>query len=354
MDVSLQNPCCKQYFSKLLNEERPHINWETGEATFIDINSFTTAEVEQQMKRMKFGKATGPDQIPIEALQSLGVVGLEMVTHLLNSMLSTGMIPDIWRHSILVPIYKGKGDHRDCSNYRGIKLLSHSMKLLERLLDSRLRQLTNESANQFGFRQGRSTIDPAFALLLYLQDKHEDGKDQHNAFVDLEKAYDTVPRDYIQRVLWCRHVPEQYVALINNMYKESRTKMQTKHGQTEDFLVSVGVHQGSALSPYLFILCIDEMTHHLIHSKPENNLELLFANDFMLTANSSQVLQNRLEIWRDVMESHGLKFSRRKTEFMSLVENENLQLQGIQLNKVDCFKYLGVTMSVTGNTEQDI
>ena len=278
----------KQYFSKLLNEERPHINWETGEATFMDINSFTTTEVEQQMKWMKFGKATGPDQIPIEALQSLGAVGLEMVTHLLNSMLSTGTIPDTWRHSILVPIYKGKGDHRDCSTYRGINLLCHSMKLLERLLDSRLRQLTNVSANQFGFRPGRSTIDPAFALLLYLQGEQKDGKDQHKAFVELEKAYDTVLRDYIQRILQCRHVPEQY----NSMYKESRTKLQTKHSQAEDFLVSVGLHQGSALRPYLFILCIDEMTHHFIHSKQENNLELLFADDLVLTANSSQVLQN--------------------------------------------------------------
>ena len=138
------------------------------------------------------------------------------------------------------------------------------------------------------------------------------------------------------------------------MYKENRTKIQTKHGHAEDFLVYVGLHQGSALSPYLFIVCIDEMTRHLIHSKPENNLELLFADDLVLTANSSQVLQNRLEIWRDVMESHGLKFSRKKTEFMSSVENENLQLQGIQVNKVDRFKYLGVTMSVNGNTEQDI
>ena len=105
------------------------------------------------------------------------------------------------------------------------------------------------------------------------------------------------------------------------MYKESRTKIQTKHGQTEDFLVSVGLHQGLALSPYLFILCIDKMTRHLIHSKPENNLELLCADDLVLTANSSQVLQNRLEIWRDVMESHGLKqgcpnFLRRGPDFL--------------------------------------
>ena len=128
------------------------------------------------------------------------------------------------------------------------------MKLLERLLDSRLRQRTKVSAHQFDFRTGRSTIDPAFALLLYLQDKHEDGKDQHTAFVDLEKAYDKVPRDYIQRVLRCRHVPEQYLALINNIYKESRTKIQTKHGQTEDFLVSVGLHQGLAVNPY-FSFC---------------------------------------------------------------------------------------------------
>nr|GFD03047.1 retrovirus-related Pol polyprotein LINE-1 [Tanacetum cinerariifolium] len=68
-------------------------------------------------------------------------------------------MPDEWRLSEVIPIYKNKGDAQAYSNYRGIKLLSHTMKLWERVIEKRLRRESRVSENQFGFMPGRSTTE---------------------------------------------------------------------------------------------------------------------------------------------------------------------------------------------------
>jgi uncharacterized Zn finger protein len=73
-------------------------------------------------------------------------------------------MPDEWRRSILVPIFKNKGDIQNCTNYRGIKLMSHTMNLWERVIEHRLRKLTIVSKNQFGFMPGRSTMETIFLI----------------------------------------------------------------------------------------------------------------------------------------------------------------------------------------------
>ena len=73
-------------------------------------------------------------------------------------------MPNDWRKSRMVPIFKGKGDVLDCNNYICIKLMSHTMKLWERMTEARLREITKIADNQFGFIPGKSTTEPIFAL----------------------------------------------------------------------------------------------------------------------------------------------------------------------------------------------
>jgi hypothetical protein len=117
------------------------------------------SEVKNVLKRMKGGKAMGPDGIPIEVWMTLGDVVIVWLTKLFNIIFQSNKMPDEWRQSILVPIFKNKGDVPSCTNYRGIKLMSHTIKLWERIIEHRLRGVTNVTENQFGFMSGRSTIE---------------------------------------------------------------------------------------------------------------------------------------------------------------------------------------------------
>nr|GFB87820.1 retrovirus-related Pol polyprotein LINE-1 [Tanacetum cinerariifolium] len=102
-------------------------------------------------------------------------------------------MPDEWRFSEVIPVYS-KGDAQACSNYRGIKLLSHTMKLWERVIERRLRRESRVSENQFGFMPGRSTTEAIHLLRSLMEKYRERQRDLHMAFLDLEKAYDSVPR----------------------------------------------------------------------------------------------------------------------------------------------------------------
>ena len=156
----------KTYFEKLLNEENPRSVRGDGWQNHGMTREVTRTEVNNAMKKMKNAKATGPDEIPVEAWRSLGDMGIEMLTELMRKIWKEETMPAEWRESIITPIYKEKGDIQDCGNYRGIKLMSHTMKIWEKIIDQKLREETTIGEEQFGFMPGRSTTDAISVLRL--------------------------------------------------------------------------------------------------------------------------------------------------------------------------------------------
>ena len=99
-------------------------------------------------------------------------------------------MPNSWRSSYLIPLYKGKGDSRECNNYRSIKLMAHTMKIYERLINTRLRGIVKLNENQCGFVEGKSTLDAIQSLRILIEKHRENNTDLHMVFIDLEKAFD--------------------------------------------------------------------------------------------------------------------------------------------------------------------
>ena len=209
---------------------------------------------------MKAGKAAGPSGLVVDIISAAGKAGMEGLLKICQKFWISGEMPYDWLTSITVPLYKGKGDALNCASYRGIRLLEHSLKIVERIVFNRLLENIKIDAYQYGFQGGKSTIDAIF-IIRQLQERYcAKSKKLYHIFVDLEKAFDRVPRKAIQWCLRRQLVPERLVQLVMATYHNPKTAICTPYGNTDEFEINVGVHQGSILSPLLFITIMEEIT----------------------------------------------------------------------------------------------
>ena len=130
----------KVYFEKLMNEENNREpRTEEAEVVNEEVNCVSREEVKNALKRMKKGKAVGPDELPVEVWKCMGKMGIKFLTRLFKRLLMGERMPEEWRRSVFILIYKNKGDAQCCGNYRGIKLISHKMKVWKKIIETRLR-----------------------------------------------------------------------------------------------------------------------------------------------------------------------------------------------------------------------
>ena len=144
---------------------------------------------------MKTGKAVGPDELLVEVWKCIEEMGIKFLTRLFNRLLMGERMPEKWRRSVLNPIYKNKGDAQCCGNYRGIKLMTHTIKVWERIIETRQRDRVEIRKQQYRFMPGKGTTDAMFALRMLMEKYREGQRELHCVFVDLEKAYDRVARE---------------------------------------------------------------------------------------------------------------------------------------------------------------
>ena len=195
---------------------------------------------------------------------------------------------------------------------------------------------------------GKSTTDALFALRVLMEKYREGQKELHCVFVDLEKAYDKVPREEVWYCMRKSGLAEKYVRIVQDMYDDSITAVRCAVGVTEGFEVKVGLHQGSALSPCLFAMVMDRMTDGIREEAPWT---MMFADDIVICSESKEWLEQKLESWRYALERRGMKVNRRKTEYMCVNERQvkgTVKMQGEEVAKVEDFKYLGSTVQSNG------
>nr|GEX82904.1 retrovirus-related Pol polyprotein LINE-1 [Tanacetum cinerariifolium] len=135
--------------------------------------------------------------------------------------ISSAKVPEEWRLSEVILNFKNKGDAQVCSNYRGIKLLGHTMKLWKRVIKRRLRRESSVSENQFGFMPGRSSVEAIHLIRSLIEKYRERLRDLHMAFLDLEN--DSVPWELIWETLVDKGTSMRYNKVIRDMYDVSES-----------------------------------------------------------------------------------------------------------------------------------
>ena len=200
-------------------------------------------------------------------------------------------------------------------------------------------------------------MEAIFLVRQLMERYREQKKDLHMVFIDLEKAYDKIPRNVMWWALEKHKVPAKYITLIKDMYDNVVTSVRTSDVDTDDFPIKIGLHQGSALSPYLFALVMDEVTRDIQGDIPWC---MLFADDVVLVDDSRTGVNRKLELWRQTLESKGFRLSRTKTEYMmcgfstTRCEEEEVSLDGRVVPRKDTFRYLGSMLQEDGGIDEDV
>ena len=199
LDEESKKEAWKEHYERLLNVEFPWNQEDLSEESPVEGPSepITLEIITKAITKMTSGEAAGPSGIVAEMLKPVGEAGAEEMRDLVENIISEGCIPTDWQESFIVNLYKGKGDVLNRGNYRGLKLIEQVMKVLERVVEGLIRQRVEIHEMQCAFMSGRGTTDAIF-IVRQLQEKHlAANKPLYMAFIDLEKAFDRVPRDVI-------------------------------------------------------------------------------------------------------------------------------------------------------------
>ncbi|KAK2175485.1 hypothetical protein NP493_728g00008 [Ridgeia piscesae] len=245
-------------------------------------------------------------------------------------------------------------------------LLSIPGKVLNRVILDRLKTGVDAKLrdHQAGFRKDRSCTDQIATLRIIVEQSIEWDSSLYINFVDYEKAFDSLDRDTLWKLLQHYGIPNKLISLIRNSYEDMACRVIHAGQLTDSFMVKTGVRQGCLLSPFLFLLAIDwimkkttKYRRNGIQWTPWSQLEDLdFVDDLALLSHSHQQMQEKTELLNTVSTQLGLNINRSKTRIMkaNTKNNNPITMNGEPLEETDSFTYLGSTINKHGGTAEDV
>ncbi|BHF72569.1 hypothetical protein SprV_0401563600 [Sparganum proliferum] len=208
------------------------------------------------------GKAPGSDAIPAEAYKHGGPQLMDHLTALIQEMWRQGEFPQDFKDVTIVHLYKRKGNRQLCDNHRGISLLNIAGKIFARILLNRLNNHMEQCLlpeSQCGFRRHRGTTDMIFTAR-QLQEKCQEMRTHlYSTFVDLAKAFDTVNREGLWKIMQKFGCPERFIPVVRQLHDGMMARVTDNGAVSEAFAVTNGVKQGCVLAPTLFSLMFSVM-----------------------------------------------------------------------------------------------
>ena len=197
------------------------------------------SEVKFAMKTVANGKASGHDGIPIECFKTVKEDAVKILTKLCRQIWKTQKWPQDWKKSIITPIPKN-GNAKYCSNYQTIALISHTSKIMLKIIQRRLEPFLGRvmPVTQAGFRKGRGTRDQITNLRWLMETAREYQKEFYICFIDYNKAFDCVDHEKLSSVLLEMGTPKHLIILIKNLYTNQQASvkriMETPSGSTSE------------------------------------------------------------------------------------------------------------------------
>lgn len=349
----IENPeICKRwerYIKELFDdvrEEAPNIDWE------MEGPEITKDEIKSAIKKMNKGKSIGPDDIAIEMVEAMGDEGLEIYHKIFNYIYDSGKLPDDFLRSVFITLPKKPGAV-DCKDFRTISIMSHSVKILLRIIIERIRsKLRPEiSDEQFGFMPDKGTRNAIFILRMLCERAMQHQQNIFLCFIDYTKAFDKVQHEELVSLLKEIHVDNKDIQLIKNLYWNQKAAVRVDDVLTDWIKIIRGLRQGCVQSPDFFNLYSEFILRaitdiHGVKLGGVNINNIRYADDTTLIASSEEELQKLLDIVKEESGKKGLSINCSKTKSMVISKTTlkpqcRLKIEDERIEEVEHFKYLG-------------
>ena len=255
------------HFENLLGSP-PDIDDEEEEITPV-LEELDQEEYEKAKKLLVEGKSCGRRWYTTWGLKRCDMDAI--ILSFCNNALVNGEKPSQWSVLNIVPIPKS-GDLSLSGYYRGISLSSFVAKTYNRLILNRIRPVLDSRlrTNQNGFRVGRTTVGHILAMRRLIEGIKANQLPAIITFIDFRKAFDTIHRGKMLKIMRAYGIPEQLVNAIGQMYENTRAKVISPDGETDLFKSLAGVLQGDTLAPYLFVIVLDYALRTAIDGREED------------------------------------------------------------------------------------
>ena len=232
----------------------------------------------------------------------------------------------------MVPIPK-KGKAHEPKEFRPIMLLSVTSKILTKLIHLRARDIPL-LPHQHGFRGGESTVSAILGVKMVMQQAKKCGVPLCCTFVDLKKAYDWVPRQFLFDTLALYGFPDKVVSLLRELYCDKVFVKMGGHISQQPFTTKHGVRQGCPLSPLLFNICLDRVLQSCLPHmkgvplsqteapndtpKPWHTTLVAYADDIVVFGSTMAETQHNMDILAEALAAAGLTISTVKTQILRM------------------------------------
>lgn len=314
----------------------------------------TQDEVTKLIHNLDTKKATGLDGISAAAVQKCATVIAPTLSRIINNCFVTGQYPEKLKMARVVAIYKD-GAKDDINNYRPISILPALNKVVERCVYNRLCAFLNKKKfflqNQHGFRTGYSTRTATSAIVNRTLIELDKGRAASAIFLDLSKAFDSVPHESLLTKLDYAGVRGPALALMRSYLSIRKIRVDIEGTLSDEREVPIGVGQGSILGPLLYLVYINDIGRLPIHGTLS-----MYADDTAVFYFNDTNEQNKIDMIHDIgllrefYRLNRLTLNLGKTQFTHFERSrhnrdpDTIIFGEAAITEAPTVKYLGLTM----------